>query len=51
MRRGVNKFDAGGYLGMTAETLEQVYAHHNPAHQGAVDDAISTKRHLRAVNE
>jgi integrase len=49
MRRGVAKFEVGGYLGMTMETLERVYAHHSPAHQGAVDEAISTKTNRRAA--
>jgi integrase len=51
MQRGVAKFEVGGYLGMTAETLENVYAHHSPTHQNAVDQAISTKRHLKTGNE
>lgn len=34
MRRGVVK--AGGYLGMTMETLARTYAHHSPTHQSAV---------------
>jgi len=26
-------WEAAGYLGMTVETLEEVYGHHHPDHQ------------------
>jgi integrase len=51
MRDGVNKFEAGGYLGMTQETLERVYGHHSPDYQGGVDRALSNRNNKRAVNE
>lgn len=44
MRKGVNRFEVGGYLGMTAETLERVYAHHSPGYQREIDDAISRRK-------
>jgi integrase len=30
MQRGVNVWDAAGYLGMSPETLQKVYGHHHP---------------------
>lgn len=32
MQRGVDKFEACGFLAMTLETLERTYAHHHPDH-------------------
>jgi integrase len=32
MQAGTDIWEAGGYLGMTAATLERVYGHHHPAH-------------------
>ncbi|MCW5693820.1 MAG: site-specific integrase [Pseudolabrys sp.] len=40
MQAGVDMWQAAGYLGMTAETLERVYGHHHPDHlKGAVEAA------------
>ena len=33
MQRGVDKWEAAGYLGISAEILESVYAHHHPDFQ------------------
>lgn len=33
MQRGTDRWEAAGFLGMTAETLERVYGHHHPDHQ------------------
>jgi integrase len=33
MRSGVNVYEAGGYLGMSPETLWDTYVHHHPDHQ------------------
>ena len=33
MQRGVNLWDAAGFLGMTVQQLEQGYGHHHPAYQ------------------
>jgi site-specific recombinase XerD len=33
MQRGVDKWEAAGYLGISAEILENVYAHHHPDFQ------------------
>jgi integrase len=33
MQRGVDIWEAAGFLGMTTKTLERVYGHHSPSHQ------------------
>lgn len=33
MQKGVDIWEAAGFLGMTVKTLEQVYGHHSPKHQ------------------
>jgi integrase len=33
MQRGVDIWEAAGFLGMTTKTLERVYGHHSPRHQ------------------
>lgn len=33
MQKGVDIWEAAGFLGMTIKTLEQVYGHHSPDHQ------------------
>lgn len=33
MQAGVNKWELSGFLGMTVETLENVYGHHHPEYQ------------------
>jgi integrase len=40
MQSGMEMWDVAGYLGMTEETLERVYAHHHPDHQSGVVKAI-----------
>lgn len=34
----VSAWEAAGFLGMTVKTLERVYGHHSPDHQGAAPD-------------
>jgi integrase len=34
----VTMWEAAGFLGMTVRTLEQVYGHHSPDHQGEAPD-------------
>jgi integrase len=34
----VTMWEAAGFLGMTVRTLEQVYGHHHPDHQGEAPD-------------
>jgi integrase len=43
MQRGVPVWQAAGYLGMSAETLDRVYGHHSPDHLKGAADAIATK--------
>lgn len=39
MQSGVNVYEAAGFLGMSAATLEDVYGHHHPDFQGAAANA------------
>ena len=41
MQHGVNLWEAAGYLGMTVQTLEDIYGHHHPDHQKQVRSAFS----------
>lgn len=43
MQRGVPIWQAAGYLGMSAETLERVYGHHSPEHLKRAAEAIAGK--------
>jgi integrase len=47
MQAGTDLWEAGGYLGMTAATLERVYGHHHPAH---LENARSAFRRHRTAN-
>jgi hypothetical protein len=53
MQAGVSPWEAAGYLGMSAETLERVYGHHSPHFQEGASRAVapkdngSTKRRLK----
>lgn len=40
MERGVETWEAAGYVGMTAATLERHYGHHRPDHQSAARKAM-----------
>lgn len=40
MERNVDSWEASGYLGMTAATLEKHYGHHRPDHQSAARKAL-----------
>lgn len=40
MERGVDYWEAAGYVGMTAATLEKHYGHHRPDHQSAARKAL-----------
>jgi integrase len=42
MQRGVEMWDAAGYLGMSVKMLEEVYGHHHPDFQRAIRNAFST---------
>jgi len=41
MQRWCDMWEAAGYLGMTVETLEEVYGHHHPDHQKGIENALS----------
>lgn len=43
MQRGVDHFEAAGFLGMSVTTLEAVYGHHDPAWQRNAADRISRR--------
>src|SRR3984893_11498945 len=43
MQRGVSIWQAAGYLGMSAETLERVYGHHSPYYLKGAATAITGK--------
>ena len=43
MQNGADLWDAAGYLGMTVETLEQVYGHHHPGHMGTASSALNRR--------
>lgn len=40
MQRGVELWEAAGFLGMTRETLERVYGHHHPDHLRGAAEAL-----------
>jgi integrase len=40
MERNVDSWEASGYLGMTAQTLEKHYGHHRPDYQSAARKAL-----------
>ena len=40
MQRGVDKWEAAGYLGMSTETLEETYGHHHPDYQRNAAEAL-----------
>jgi integrase len=41
LQRGVETWDAAGYLGMTVETLEETYGHHSPAFMARAKNAFA----------
>lgn len=43
MQAGADRWQAAGYLGMSVETLEQVYGHHHPDHLSGAVAAISAR--------
>jgi hypothetical protein len=45
MQNGVDLHQAGGFLGMTVETLERVYGHHHPDFQKAAAIGVSRSPH------
>lgn len=47
LQRGVPVWQAAGYLGMSAATLERVYGHHSPDHLKGAAEAITRKERER----
>lgn len=43
MQAGCDRWQAAGYLGMSVETLEQVYGHHHPDHLSSAVAAITAR--------
>lgn len=43
MQQGADRWQAAGYLGMSVETLEQVYGHHHPDHLAGAVAAITAR--------
>ena len=41
MQKGVDLWEAAGYLGMSVETLERTYGHHHPRYLANARDAIA----------
>jgi integrase len=52
MQAGVNLWTAAGFLGMTVETLQEVYGHHHPDFQSDAAQGVSgQKRDRNTVNK
>ena len=43
MQRGTDLWEAAGFLGMSAETLERTYGHHHPDFQSQAARNIARK--------
>jgi hypothetical protein len=41
MQKGIDLWEAAGYLGMSVETLERTYGHHHPRYLANACDAIA----------
>lgn len=41
LQRGVDTWEAAGYLGMTVETIEETYGHHSPAYMARAKGAFA----------
>lgn len=48
MQAGADRWQAAGYLGMSVETLEQVYGHHHPDHLAGAVHAMGAHREQNA---
>jgi integrase len=51
MQRGVDIWEASGFLAMTRETLERVYGHHHPDYLRNAADALSRPRNVRVTRQ
>ena len=47
MQKGVNLWDAAGFLGMTVQQLEQGYGHHHPDYQEEAAAALGGQHGAR----
>ena len=45
MQRGIDKWAAAGYFGITLDMLERVYGHHHPDYLRSAVEAMARKRH------
>ena len=43
MRKGADRWQAAGYLGMTMDMLESVYGHHHPDHMRSAVEALGRR--------
>jgi integrase len=44
MQRGVDKYEAAGFLGMSLKMIDEVYGHHHPDFQDSIDAAFATRK-------
>lgn len=52
MQNGTDMWQAAGYLGMTVQTLQQVYGHHHPNHlQQAVENIVRKPNSLTSKSD
>jgi integrase len=49
MQQGVDKWQAAGFLGMSAELIDRVYGHHHPAHLRGAARAIGYRSREKLV--
>jgi len=51
MQAGIDPFEAAGYLGMSEQTLREVYGHHHPDYLRSAAAAIAQKGRFVSVVE
>jgi len=49
MQRGVDPWEAAGFLGMSVKVLIETYGHHHPNHMRGAADAITRKARTPSV--
>jgi integrase len=49
MQRGVDPWEAAGFLGMSVKVLIETYGHHHPDHMRGAADAITRKARAPSV--
>jgi hypothetical protein len=50
MQEGVDPWQAAGFLGMSVQTLLEVYSHHHPDYMREAADAIGSRVRKRNVS-